>query len=252
MGFLINRPGIIPYRSTPVLLYHRITVTTPQEDPLRLSISPEVFDKQMQYLHKNRFTSFSLNELIEPNKKLENCKAKPIAITFDDGYLDNYSHAFPILLKYGFSAMIFLVTDYVGKMNVWDTSSPVPLMGWSQVKEMAGYGMSFQSHTRTHPNLLTLDDGAVTNELLGSRHQLEDTLGVPVRHIAYPYGRFDQRVNRLAGLAGYQAGWAAGLAAGGCFARERMQITSGDNQLLFAFKVSSWAGWVRKIRHFAI
>jgi peptidoglycan/xylan/chitin deacetylase (PgdA/CDA1 family) len=244
---------LLPIRSLPpVLLYHRIARTTLAEDPLRLGVSPERFASHIKLLHDKGFKTVTPDDTGEKTSEGGTGDGKNVVITFDDGYLDNYSQAFPILRKYGFCATIFMVTDLVGKMSVWDTPRPVQLMGWSQVKEMAERGISFQSHTRTHPNLQTLDDGAVMNELLGSRKKLEDILGFPVRHLAYPYGRFDQRVIRLVGMAGYRLGWAAGLAAGGCFAKERMQITSGDNQLLFAFKASGWGGWVRKIRNFTI
>jgi peptidoglycan/xylan/chitin deacetylase (PgdA/CDA1 family) len=242
---------LLPYQYSPVLLYHRIAATTPKEDPLRLAVPPEVFEWQMHYLHSKGFTIISLEHLSDEVSQGKNGLSKQIVITFDDGYLDNYTNAFPILQNYGFAATFFIVTDLLGKMSHWD-SSPIPLMNWEHVKEMSRYGMSFESHTRTHPNLLTLDDGAVMNELRDSRHELEDILGVPIRHLAYPYGRFDQRVNRLAGMAGYQSGWAAGLAARGCLAKERMQITSGDNQLFFAFKASGWAGLARKFLHLKI
>jgi peptidoglycan/xylan/chitin deacetylase (PgdA/CDA1 family) len=206
----------------------------------------------MKILHDKGVKALTLDDVNGNINRGATGNDKNVVITFDDGYLDNYSHALPILREYGFCATIFLVADFVGKMNVWDTSWPVQLMGWSQVKEMAECGISFQSHTRTHPDLQTLDDGAVMNELLDSRHKLEDTLGFPVRHLAYPYGRFDQRVIHLAGMAGYQSGWAAGHAAGGAFAMERMQVKSGDNDLIFAFKASGWAGWARKFRNFKI
>jgi peptidoglycan/xylan/chitin deacetylase (PgdA/CDA1 family) len=244
---------LLPIRSLPlVLLYHRIALTTSAEDPLRLGVSPERFASHMKLLHDKGFKTVTPDDTCGKTIKGGAGTEKNVVITFDDGYLDNYSHAFPILREYGFCATIFLVTDLVGKMSAWDTSQPVQLMGWSQVKEMAEREISFQSHTRTHPNLQTLDDGAVMNELLGSRNKLEDILGFPVRHFAYPYGRFDQRVSRLVGMAGYRSGWAAGHAAGGAFAMERMQVTSGDNNLRFVLKARGWASLVRKIRNFKI
>lgn len=243
--------NLLPSRLLPtVLLYHRIALTSPTEDPLRLSITPERFASQMKLLHEKGYKTLVPIDVSDKAGGVGRGDGKKISITFDDGYLDNYLHAFPILQEYGFSATIFLVTDYVGKINIWDASRSVPLMGWSQVKEMADYGFSFQSHTRTHTNLLSLNDGSVMGELRGSRERLADILGVSVSQVAYPYGRFDQRVKRLAGLAGYRAGWAAGLAAGGYFDMERMQITAGDNNLVFALKANGWAGFIRKLRHF--
>jgi peptidoglycan/xylan/chitin deacetylase (PgdA/CDA1 family) len=231
-----------------VLLYHRIAETTSDDDPLRLGVTPFMFASQMRLLRDKGYRTISHLDALE-SSNVETGNSRNIAITFDDGYLDNYSHAFPILREYGFSATIFLVTDFVGRINGWESSKSVPLMGWTQVKEMAEYGISFQSHTRSHANLPALADEAAMGELLDSRKRLEDILGSPVRHLAYPYGMFDQRVTGLAGQAGYRSGWAAGLAAGSSFARERMQITGNDNRLLFAFKASRLAGWARKARH---
>lgn len=211
-----------------------------------------MFASHMKLLHDKGFKTVTPDDISEKASGNETGNGKNVVITFDDGYLDNYSYAFPILRKYGFCATIFLVTDLVGQYNVWDASQPVQLMGWSQVREMADCGISFQSHTRTHPNLQSLDDGAIMNELLGSRHKIEDILGFSVRHLAYPYGSFDQRVSRLADMAGYRSGWAAGHAAGSAFAMERMQVTSSDNNLRFAFKASGWASLVRGIRNFKI
>jgi peptidoglycan/xylan/chitin deacetylase (PgdA/CDA1 family) len=236
----------------PVLLYHRIALTSPAEDPSRLGVSAKRFASHMKLLHDKGLKTVTPDDIIKNTSDGETGNVKNVAITFDDGYLDNYSQAFPILREYGFRATIFLVTDLAGKMNIWDKPPYVKLMGWSQVKEMAEYGISFQSHTRTHPNLQTLDDGAVMSELLGSRHKLEDILGFPVRHLAYPYGRFDQRVIRLAGMAGYRSGWAAGHAAGSEFAMERMQVTSGDNNLRFAIKARGWASLFRRLKNFRI
>ncbi len=98
----------------------------------------------MKLLHDKGFKTVMPDDTCENTSEGGAGNKKTVVITFDDGFLDNYSHAFPILREYGFCATIFLVTDLVGKMNVWDTGRPVQLMGWSQVKEMAECGMSFQ------------------------------------------------------------------------------------------------------------
>lgn len=231
----------------PVLLYHQVARTTRDEDPAGLGVAPEAFAAQMKYLHDRGFRTVTLDgtggaaESPEPGRR--------IAITFDDGYLDNYTNAFPILQQYRFTATVFLVTDYAGTLRRWESARPVPLMTWSQAEEMSRHGISFQSHTCTHPDLSRCDRRSALDELIRSRETLENRLGRPVRALAYPYGRFDRRTGHLAEEAGYRSAWGAGMTRGGRFAGERLQVTPRDGLPLFALKASGWGGALRKVRH---
>jgi peptidoglycan/xylan/chitin deacetylase (PgdA/CDA1 family) len=111
---------------------------------------------------------------------------------------------------------------------------------------MSRYGILFQSHTRTHSDLTRMTEAAVLDELAGSRLEIEDRLGVAVDAVAYPFGSYDARVLALAERAGYQCGWAAGLAPAGPYSRERFQVTSADGIGAFAVKVGGWGGWLRR------
>jgi peptidoglycan/xylan/chitin deacetylase (PgdA/CDA1 family) len=242
---------LIPYKSIPVLLYHRIAATPPKEDPLRLAVPPEVFEAQMEYLRSRGFTTVSLDDLAGQTEKEKKVQAKKIAITFDDGYLDNYTHAFPILQDYGFAATVFIVTDFLGKMSYWDPSL-TPLMNWEHVKEMSRYGMSFQSHTCSHRDLTALTDEEVKRELLDSRRQIEDKLGFRAHSIAYPFGNFNENVIRLAKIADYQSGWAAGLANDERFSFERFQIKAKQGKFSFSLLGNGWGRYFRRVRYFRL
>ena len=198
-------PRLLPYRMVPILAYHQIAVTTCKEDPLRLAIPPQRFEAQMKYLFNRGFITMTLDERISIVNGINRACGRRIVITFDDGYLDNYTNAFPILKKYGFSATIFLVSSFIGKMNSWRIDSQTRLMDWSHVREMARYGICFQAHTATHLDLTTLADEVVSEELVESRKKIEDVIGIPVKHLAYPYGRYNQGVMRLTNDAGYVA-----------------------------------------------
>lgn len=244
-----NLSKLIPYRSVPILAYHQIAKTSPEEDRLRLAVPPETFESQMKYLHDHGYTTVALDELAEAENNKKRDPRKLIAITFDDGYLDNYTNAFPILQKYGFSATIFAVTDFIGKSHAWISCAPMRYMDWSHAREMERYEISFQSHTCTHPDLTKLSVAEGIQELTNSRKKIEDCLGNPVRHFAYPYGKYNNEVIEMVKETGYLSSYAAGMSERGGFARERFSVELKNSPFLFYFKASHLGSWVRTIRN---
>jgi peptidoglycan/xylan/chitin deacetylase (PgdA/CDA1 family) len=151
------------------------------------------------------------------------------AVTFDDAYASVVSLAFPVLSQLGVPATVFVPTradrngvrDWEGIREWSDTPWGNELSGasWSQLKELVAGGWEIGSHTRTHPDLTNATDEELHAELAGSRKDCEAELGAPCTSIAYPYGRFDQRVEQSSRRAGYQVG--AGLAVEGAYGRSR-------------------------------
>jgi peptidoglycan/xylan/chitin deacetylase (PgdA/CDA1 family) len=131
-----------------------------------------------------------------PVAPLENIceRAGAVALTFDDGFQNFYEHAFPVLRKYGFPATVFVVTGFCGAKNHWPSQPAIPpvpllpLMRWSELREIAQAGISLGSHTSTHPRLAQLSEPEVEEELRISQSSLEDQIGQPVTTFAYPYG----------------------------------------------------------------
>lgn len=230
----------IPRRIRPaVLLYHRIARASDPGDAL--CVSPEQFEEHMRYLVGMGFTTHGLHDGAGARK--------PVVLTFDDGYLDTYSNAFPVLQRHRLTATVFLVTGSVGATSgAWGPPIPVPLLTWAHVQEMARYGISFQSHTKTHPDLTRCDDAAALAELLGSRAEIEDHVGERVDALAYPFGSHDPRVVSLTEQVGYRSGWTAGLAVPAPLSRERFQISSRDTMASFIVKASGWGAWLRRAR----
>jgi peptidoglycan/xylan/chitin deacetylase (PgdA/CDA1 family) len=198
----------------------------------------------MRFLHRAGFTSVAFDGGTPPGPG-----PRQVAITFDDGYLDNYSHALPILLRYCFTATIFLASRFVGTTARWPGAAGAEMLGWSHANEMSRLGIALQSHTCTHPDLTGCEDALLDRELRGSRQEIEDRVGRAVRSLAYPYGRFDGRVLRHAASAGYSSAFSAGLSSGLPLAQERIRILAGDGASIFALKVSGWASWLRRARH---
>ncbi|MBN1699400.1 MAG: polysaccharide deacetylase family protein [Spirochaetales bacterium] len=171
-----------------ILTYHRIN----DDSNDFLSISPHAFERHMAYLSR-RYTVVPLERMAASLADGASPETDTVAITFDDGYRDNYLYAFPVLRKYGFPATIFLVTSFVGTSHVfeWDRHQRAQqdkyLMGWDEVEEMARTGISFGAHTQTHPVLTAISLEKAREEITGSAYVLKKRLG-RVTAFAYPRG----------------------------------------------------------------
>nr|WP_325191604.1 polysaccharide deacetylase family protein [uncultured Selenomonas sp.] len=183
--------------AVPVLNYHQIKC----KDGNPLTLWPDQFDAQMHYLYTHGYTSITIDEMMDAFEHGTPLPEKPVVITFDDGYLDNYEIAYPILQKYGFKATIFLIYDLTDVYPGYLT--------WPQIDEMAKSGLiRFESHTMTHANLSELSSGAaLRHELIDSRRLLSEKLGYDVNYIAYPGGRVNQQIEAITREAGYRGGF---------------------------------------------
>ncbi len=118
---------------------------------------------------------------------------KTVVLTFDDGFRNFYTAAFPVLQSYGFDATVFVVTDFLGKYNDWAGNPPdfprSQLMSVNEIRELDRHGIEFGSHTRTHPDLTKLGVDGVTSEVVDSQLTLSDTLGRATASFAYPFGK---------------------------------------------------------------
>ncbi|MHB1927676.1 MAG: polysaccharide deacetylase family protein [Leptospirillum sp.] len=168
-----------------ILYYHRVA---PDLSP-HVGVSPEIFFRQMGFLKKIGLQGVSMEEGLKSRDIKNTC-----IITFDDGYLDNYEYAVPILDQFGFRATIFCVSAKLGKVTDWSVDplwGGVPLMDDGEIRELQGKGFEIGSHTRTHCDLGRLfreDPLQARREIFDSRTELEDILGRPVTAFCYPYG----------------------------------------------------------------
>lgn len=177
-------------RSSLILLYHR--VDNPQNDPFSLSVSPEIFRKQLEYL-KSKFTIVRLSELIQ---EIENgVLSNKVCITFDDGYEDNLENALSILQDLNVPATFFITTEYLDKKGYfyWEQSSPAddrgrPISKESLVKLASSDLVELGAHTVSHPNLKSLNDSDQRHEILESKIKLEKIIGKKIDIFSYPFG----------------------------------------------------------------
>lgn len=228
-------PAALPATVTvPILMYHHIAEAEATADAVRrdLSVSPANFAAQMAYLAKHGYHTIPLSDLLAHLQTGAPLPARPVILTFDDGYGDNYTHAFPLLRQYGFRGTFFIITDFLDKKGY---------LTWGQVKEMHEAGMEIGSHTLDHPDLTRLPSQQALRQLRESRLLLEARLGKPVQFLAYPSGKYNQTVIGLAQEAGYRAAVATTYGdthtIGQVFRLARIRIRGSDNLKTFAEKV---------------
>ncbi|MEO5874194.1 MAG: polysaccharide deacetylase family protein [Streptosporangiaceae bacterium] len=187
---------------TPILMYHSVRDDPPPETA-GLAVSPAVFADQMAVLADNGFTPVRLGTVDLP--------AKPICITFDDGYADFHTHALPVLEAHGFPATVFVTTGWLDDAGPDAAGRPLDrMLTWAHVREVAAHGIDVAAHSHSHPQLDQLRDGPLHDELTRSRLLLEDRLGTAVPTMAYPYGYSSARVRRAVRIAGYGSAFAVG------------------------------------------
>lgn len=188
----------IPQKGLVVLMYHHIapkTEPSAAQDPF--TVSPEMLEKQILFLKQHHYTTVKEEDLIHAYKTGKSMIQKPVLLTFDDGYEDNYTYLFPLLKKYNTPALIFLITDNIGKEGY---------LSQTQIAQMQASGLvAFGSHTCAHRRLRSLSDEEITYEVTQSKRALEEKLNTPVYSFCYPFGAggFDKRVRPQVLKAGY-------------------------------------------------
>lgn len=187
-----NSYNPVNLQDVPILNYHKVDILNHA-----LSVSPQEFEEQMEYLYNNGYHSIAPDQLLAHLKEGKQLPDKPIMITFDDGYLDNYTNAYPILKKYNFNATIFIITNLIGQDNRF--------MSWDQIREMQQYGIVFGSHTANHKSLTSLTPEQVMNELSQSRDEMMRQLGKTPKYFAYPTGTYSGEIEEMVRSAGYKA-----------------------------------------------
>jgi peptidoglycan/xylan/chitin deacetylase (PgdA/CDA1 family) len=229
-----------------ILGYH--SVSEHRRDALAVRVC--AFERQIKWLHRQGYRSMTMADF---NREAV-ARAERIAIiTFDDGYADNYHHAFPILRRYGFVATIFLVSDYVNTRHVhwWDlpkippgqSAIPYQLLTWVQVREMATYGIEFGSHSCTHPKLTDVSESQCRDEIIRSRRDLAIKLERDVVSFCYPEGALSLQTMQMVEQAGYGCAVVTPPRPGiplSTYSLRRVGIYQHTSPLSFRLKVTPW------------
>ncbi len=243
----------------PILMYHRVSdVDESGLHPYYQTVTtPRVFANHMEFLRQGQYQAITLADAVSLTQSAGRSRDNAVAITFDDGYQDFYTHAFPILNKYGFTATVYLPTSYIGETA--QRFKGAECLTWTQVRELRKAGIHFGSHTVTHPQLKGLKAEEVRTEVRSSKATIEDKLGSPVTSFAYPYAfpetdrLFRQRLRAVLQEIGYENGVSTiiGTAdrAGDRFFMKRLPINSGDDRRFFQAKLAGAYDWLHTLQY---
>jgi len=194
-------PATLPARTldVPILMYHRIDVLRPSLPAITraLTVAPADFAAQMRWLHSHGYHAITQLQLFDALERAGPLPAKPVLITFDDGYRDVWLNAAPVMRALGMHGTAYVITNRISG------SDPFDFLSWKQLDDLEREGIEIGSHTVDHAELPSLTDPAALRELIQSRHTLELHLHHPVQWFAYPAGKFDARTEALVRQAGY-------------------------------------------------
>lgn len=219
----------------PILAYHSL-------DPARfpgnkLAISPDLFRKQMLFLKQRHFRIVDLGSCAKDSWR-QGIFDRKVALTFDDGYLDNYKHVFPILQELGLRAAFFVTPEEIGKEG---------FMSWDMILEMAATpGIEIGSHALKHQPLTDIPEREAWTSIVASKKILEEKLGREIKAISYPCGSFNEKIIEMARGAGYQYGCAASHVQdpkyiGNPYLLRRIKISdSSSSGLTFSLRLSGF------------
>jgi peptidoglycan/xylan/chitin deacetylase (PgdA/CDA1 family) len=187
-----------------ILVYHTIEPKSNKKESKmqrHYHITPENFRAQMRYLKENGYSVISMKDYVGYLNSQNNVPEKSVVLTFDDGWKNQYTYAYPILKEFGYTATFYIIT------KVTDGKT---YMSWNDIIDLDKNGMNIESHTQTHPNLTKIDAIKAQEELTLSKKTLEEKLGHPISMVAYPYYGNNPAVQKMVANAGYasaRAGW---------------------------------------------
>ncbi len=232
--------------TVPILMYHQVAPEFPASFS-KYTVTPQAFEAQMKWLSLARYTPVTLDVLLD-GRNSSSLPARPVVITFDDGYQGCADYALPILKKYGFTAVFYLIVGLVGQNTPWlkaQLDIDYPLMNWDTVQQMRKDGFQIGSHAMTHPHLDALTPQDCRAELQLSRRLLEERLNTEIRHLAYPFGDYNQEVRAIAAETGYQTACSVKIGLSkpddDILALHRVPVTSQDKLIDFISRlITAW------------
>jgi peptidoglycan/xylan/chitin deacetylase (PgdA/CDA1 family) len=257
----LRRQLRISSQRIPVLMYHSISETSEQDKHpyYRTVTSPDVFAKHMAYLHENGYLTISpaqAADLLAHGIALTSPRLA--VITFDDAFADFYWNAFPVLRQHGFTATVYLPTAFIKEQR--SSFKLKECMTWTEIRELLNSGISFGSHTVTHPQLYELPGHLVKEEVEVSKQTIEQHLGCSVDSFAYPFAfpdadpKFKKSLRKILGRAGYSNGVCTSIGTArpsdDRFFIRRIPVNTCDDLVLFEAKLAGAYDWLSQPQYF--
>ena len=238
----------------PVLMYHHINPHCGDT----VTVTPEIFEAQMHFLAVSGYRTLSLPELLDHVSEVRSLSEKAVVITFDDGWLDNYRFAVPVLARLCFKAAFFVITARVDAASVTGCTEVAGfpchdeakrlivnghaeqvVLDWGTINGLACSGLfEFHSHTVSHCRSADLERKVLVTELLESKLRLEQKLGRPSPYLCWPYGSFTRETVALAIKAGYEALFTT---------IEGFTTAGADRFMLKRFEVQNDLAWFKEL-----
>jgi len=246
-------------------MYHSISDEPETGHPYYwINTSPKRFAEHIQFLHDNNYKVISLSDAVRIIKSATNHPItlspyppiKYVVLTFDDGYQDFYTEAFPILKEYEFNATVFLATGFISDGALWFKGKRC--LTWGEIWELAGLGFRFGSHTITHPNLKSLNWDQIEREIGESRETIEERIGSRVESFSYPYafpegdGFFKMRIKTALTKLGFTSGVTTIVGTvienDDPLLLKRIPVNSDDDLIFLEAKLEGRYDWVRSLQ----
>ncbi|OGX24947.1 MAG: hypothetical protein A2787_01165 [Omnitrophica WOR_2 bacterium RIFCSPHIGHO2_01_FULL_48_9] len=221
----------------PIVMYHSIQDTAQLQLQNAVTTSPKFFRYHLDFLKKNKYNVITVDELVSGIQAGKHFPRRTVVITFDDGFLDNYTQAFPILKEYRYPAAMFVIAKYIGKKEH---------VRWNQVVEMVQSGLiTIGSHSYTHAYLPEIPPEQQSEEIVKSKEVLEARIGRPVDYFTYPVGGFNAQISELTAQAGYKGAFTTNRGYNrynkNVYALKRIRLSDKDNSdTILWFKLSGF------------
>lgn len=233
----------------PILTYHALDDTGSV-----VSMSPALFRSQIEYLRANGWRALSLDELLAGHQGGQ-WQPRTFALTFDDGFVNFFEHALPVLRECEFTATVFVISDWVGRTNDWQSQLAWvprhPLMDWSKLRTIADAGIEIGAHTISHPHLARLSATDAACEIVDCQRIIQDRVGHAAQAFAYPYGEMSRTAEAIV-AQNYRAGFSTrlGFATGQSHvtAFERIDTYYLRQPLFFRALATGWLEWYLRAR----
>ena len=227
-----------------ILMYHQVGDFQPMQTHRSTYCHYRRFASQMTWLHYFNYKVISLQQAMEGIQGKRPLAKHSVVLTFDDGYENFYQYAYPVLKKYNFPAMVYLLSGKIGGIADWfakDGRDTPPLLSKEQIFEMRQHKIDFGSHGINHFKLAEVTPDIARQEIVDSKKQLEDLLGEPIHDLCYPYGSHNPAVVEMAREAGYLTAVTCERAAArpgmDLLQLPRKAISYGDDLFGYAWKL---------------